>query len=154
MSESTTRLAKVNITYHRDPDAPVTLTLATDAANAVLYPAPLGGTDLLLEVIEALVRLLPYEGDLTYVWWGDQAYYRWHFHLASDVLQVEVLEWDDVVAFTATCSLRQFAAKLRLGASRLITTEDARRPQGGDWVRTDSAYRQLCAWLDAHKRSQ
>jgi len=53
-----------------------------------------------------------------------------------------------------TCSLWQFAAKLRLCASRLATTGDAQRPQVGDWVRTDSAYRQLCAWLDARKRGQ
>jgi hypothetical protein len=127
MSEGATQVAKVDITYHRDPAAPVILTLSDGAITAELYPAPLGGTDLLLNVIEALVRLMPYEGELTYVWWGDQAYYRWHFHLASDVLHVEVHDWDSV-AFSATCSLRQFAAKLRLCASRLATTEDARSP--------------------------
>src|SRR5689334_16863751 len=105
MSEDATQLVKMDITYRRDPDAPVTLTLSNGTVNAVLYPAPLGGMDLLLNVIEALVRLIPYEGDLTYVWWGDQAYYRWHFHLASDVLHVEVREWDDVLVFSATCSL-------------------------------------------------
>jgi hypothetical protein len=154
MSEGATQLARVDITYRRDPNAPVILTLSYGAVNVVLYPAPLGGTDLLLDVIGALVRLMPYEGELTYVWWGDQAYYRWHFHLVGDVLRIEVRDWDDAVAFSAICSLRQFAAKLRLCASRLATTEDVRIPHGGDWVRADLAYRQLCAWLDARKRGQ
>ena len=43
MSEDATQLVKMDITYRRDPDAPVTLTLSNGTVNAVLYPAPLGG---------------------------------------------------------------------------------------------------------------
>jgi hypothetical protein len=94
-----------------------------------------------------------YGGEYIYYWEGDQDYYRWRFQLDSNILHVQVSQLGETI-FSTTCSLWQFAAKLRLSASRLAVTEDARRQHGGDWVRRDTGYQQLSALLDARKSNQ
>lgn len=154
MAEEEAKLAKIAITYRREPDGAVVLILSDGMASATLYPSPLGRTDLLLNLIAALLRLIPYQGDLEYDWWGDETIYHWRFHLAGNRIRVEANDWDGAPIFAATCDVWQFAAKLRLCASRLATTEDARRAHGGDWVRADIGYQQLCARLDARKSAR
>jgi hypothetical protein len=150
MPDEPVELAKINITYRRDPGASEMMTLSDGASEAVLYLSPLGGMDMLLEVIDALLQLIPYEGEHIYYWEGDQDYYRWRFQLDDEALQLQVSQLGEVI-FSATCSVWQFAAKLRLCASRLAVAEDARRPHGGDWVRNDMGYQQLSYLLDARK---
>jgi hypothetical protein len=41
-------LAKINITYHRDPGASEMMTLSDGASDAILYLSPLGGMSMLL----------------------------------------------------------------------------------------------------------
>jgi hypothetical protein len=83
-------LAKINITYRRDRDAPEMMTLSDGASEVVLYPSPLGGMNMLLEIIDALLQLTPYGGELVYLWEGDQDYYRWRFQLDGDILHIQV----------------------------------------------------------------
>jgi hypothetical protein len=151
MPDEPVEVAKINITYRHEPDAPETMTLSNGVSEVVLYPCPLGGGSMLLGVIGALVRLVPYGGELDYVWEGDQAHYRWRFQLDADILDIHIDEWWGKPVFSTICSLWQFAAKLRLCASRLAVAEDALRPNGGDWGRSDTGYQQLSALLDARK---
>ncbi len=74
-------------------------------------------------------------------------------NLDGDILRIQVYDWGTLV-FSTTCSLWQFAAKLRLCASRLAVAEDSRRPNGGDWVRRDTGYQQLSALLDERKSNR
>lgn len=150
MPDEPIALAKINITYRRDPDAPEMMTLSDGANNAILYLSPLGGMSMLLEVIDALLQLIPYGGEHIYYWEGDQDYYRWRFQLDGEPLHIEVTQLGKTL-FSATCLVWQFAAKLRLCASRLAVAEDEQRPNGGDWVRRDTGFQQLSALLDARK---
>jgi hypothetical protein len=154
MPNEPVELTKINITYRSDPDAPETMTLSDGVSEAVLYPWPLGGMSMLLGVIGALVQLIPYGGEHEYVWEGDQAHYLWRFRLVGDILRVHIDEWWGKPVFSTTCLLWQFAAKLRLCASRLAVAEDVRQPNGGDWVRRDTGYQQLSTLLDARKSNQ
>jgi hypothetical protein len=109
---------------------------------------------MLLTLIEAIViQLIPYGGEHTYYWEGDQAHIRWRFHLDGDVLRFQVYVWGELV-FSTTCSFWQFAAKLRLCASRLAVKLDTQRPHGGDWIRNYTSYQQLGALLDARKSNR
>jgi hypothetical protein len=148
-------LAKINITYRVDPNAPEMMTLSDGANEAVLYPSPLGGSGgMLLTLIEAIViQLIPYGGEHIYYWEGDQAHIRWRLNLDGDVLQIQVHVWGELV-FSITCSFWPFAAKLRLCASRLAVAEDARRPHGGEWIRNYTSYQKLSSLLDARKSNR
>jgi hypothetical protein len=97
-------LAKINITYRRDPDAAETMTLSDGASEVVLYPSALGGMSMLLNVIGALVRLIPYGGELDHDWMGAQADCHWRFQLDGDILRIQVYKWGTLVLST-TCSL-------------------------------------------------
>jgi hypothetical protein len=143
-------LAKINITYHVDPSAPEIMTLSDGANEVVLYLSPLGGSGgMLLTLIEVIViQLISCGGEHIYYWEGDQAHIRWRLYLHGDVLRFQVYVWGELVSSTI-CSFWQFAAKLRLCASRLAVAEDARRPHGGDWIRNYTSYQQLSALLDA-----
>jgi hypothetical protein len=144
-------LAKINIIYRRDPDALETMILSDGANEVTLYPSPLGRMSMLLGVIGAIVQLIPYQGEHTYLWEGEQVYYCWHFQLDGDTLRIHIDDWWGEAVFSTTCLLWQFAAKLRLCASRLAVAEDARRPHGGDCVRNDIGYQQLSYLLDGRK---
>jgi hypothetical protein len=144
------KLAKIDITYRREPGASEVMTLSDGTSEVVLYLSPLGGMNMLLEVIDALLQLIPYGGEHSYDWEGDQDYYRWRFQLDGETLHVEITQLEETL-FSTACSAWQFAAKLRLCASRLAVAEDTRRPKGGDWVRRDTGYQQLSALLDARK---
>jgi hypothetical protein len=74
MPDEPVELAKINITYRRDPGASEVMTLSDGASEVVLYLSPLGGMNMLLEVIDALLQLIPYEGEHIYYWEGDQDY--------------------------------------------------------------------------------
>jgi hypothetical protein len=150
MPDEPVELAKISITYRRAPGASEVMTLSDGVNDAILYLSPLGGMNTLLEVIDALLQLLPYGGEHTYFWEGDQDYYRWRFQLDGDILHVDVTQLGETL-FSTSCSVWQFAAKLRLYASRLAAAEDALQPNGGDWVRSDRGYQQLSALLDARK---
>ncbi|HEY7021631.1 MAG TPA: hypothetical protein VH349_10985 [Ktedonobacterales bacterium] len=153
MPNEPVELAKINITYRRDPGASEVMTLSDGANDAILYLSPLGGMNMLLEVIDALLQLIPYGGEHSYYWEGDQDYYRWLFQLDSETLDVKVTQSGETL-FSITCSVWQFAAKLRLCASRLAVAEDAHRPHGGDWIRNYTSYQQLSALLDARKANR
>jgi hypothetical protein len=60
MPDEPVELAKINIIYRRDPDALEMMTLSDGANEVVLYLSPLGGMNMLLEVIDALLKLIPY----------------------------------------------------------------------------------------------
>ena len=154
MPDEPVELAKINITYHKEPDELETMTLSDGANEVVLYPSPLGGMSMLLDVIGALVQLIPYDGgEHIYLWEGEQAYYRRRFNLDGETLHIRIYDWGKLV-FSTTCSLWQFAGKLRLCASRLAVAEDARHVHGGDWVRRDTGYQQLSALLDERKSNR
>jgi hypothetical protein len=153
MPDEPAELARINITYRRDLSASEAMTLSDGAGEVVLYLSPLGGMNMLLEVIDALLQLLPYRGEHIYYWEGDQDYYRWRFQLDGDTLHIEVTQLGETL-FSTTCSVWQFAAKLRLCASRLAVAEDTRRPNGGDWVRRDTGYQQLSALLAERKSTR
>ena len=76
MPDEQAELAKINITYRVDPDAPEMMTLSDGADEVVLYPSPLGGMSMLLEIINALLQVVPCGGKHIYFWEGDQNYYH------------------------------------------------------------------------------
>ena len=67
-------MAKINITYRRVPGASEQIALSDGVNDAILYLSPLGGMNMLLEVIDALLQLTPYGGEHVYYWEGDQDY--------------------------------------------------------------------------------
>lgn len=150
MPDEPVQLAKINITYRLEPGASEVMTLSDGTSEVVLYLSPLGGMNMLLEVIDALLQLIPYGGEHIYYWEGDQDYYRWRLQLDGETLHLEISQLQEAL-FSTICSIWQFAAKLRLCASRLAVAEDTLRPEGGDWVRKDTGYQQLSALLDARK---
>lgn len=102
MPDEPVELAKINITYRRDPDASEMMTLSDGAHDATLYLSPLGGMNMLLEVIDALLQVIPYGGEHVYYWEGDQDYYHWRFQLDSDILHVQVSQLGETI-FSTTC---------------------------------------------------
>jgi hypothetical protein len=76
-------LAKINIIYRRDPDALETMILSDGANEVTLYPSPLGRMSMLLGVIGAIVQLIPYQGEHTYLWEGEQVYYSLFCHVGK-----------------------------------------------------------------------
>jgi hypothetical protein len=134
----------------RDPDALEMMTVSDGATEVVLYPSPLGGMSVLLAAIGALVQLIPCGDEHIYRWEGDQAYIRWRSLLDSDALRIQVYVWREPV-YAATCAVWQFAATLRLCASRLAVTLDRQRPHGGDWIRNCASCQQVDALLDDRK---
>jgi hypothetical protein len=137
MPDEPAELPRINITYRRDPGVSEVMMLSDGANDAILYLSPLAGMHMLLEVIDALLPLIPYGGEHSYCWEGDQDYHRWRFQLGGETL------------FSSTRSVWQFAANLRLCASQLAAAEDTRHPKGGDWARRDTGYQRLGALLDA-----
>jgi hypothetical protein len=157
-------LAPIDFTFAYQRHGWATAHISDGVSEYAMVPSYVP-TDPMFELIHALIDVLRYGGEAHCAWYYEPATDLWILRRDGDWLHVTVLRTRAIspfplpnargeVEFSTTCDLWQFAAKVRLAASRLpdLTREqDNYRPA---LVREDAEYRALCEFLEEHKRAK
>ncbi|HEX8732082.1 MAG TPA: hypothetical protein VF725_08475 [Ktedonobacterales bacterium] len=120
--------------------------------------------DPLFALIAAVDRVLAYGGEAECTWQYEPPADRWTLKRDGDTLHIIISGVDDgfshpnwptergALAFSATCNVWAFAARVRTAASRLLPADESYHEPTR--VRETPEYRALCAHLDRHKRER
>src|SRR5579859_1124064 len=158
-------LAHIDFTFTYQRHGWATARISDGVSEYAMVPSYVP-TDPMFELIHALVDVLSYGGEARCGWYYEPATDLWILRRDGDRLHVTILRTRESlsgpnlpnargeVEFSTTCDLWQFAAKVRLAASRLPDLTREQDNYGPALVREDAEYRALCEFLEEHKRAK